>query len=582
MGYLKSIGTVIVYISFLLAVITYLPGLPPIAEYSEYSIKLPADVQHQFELKNRLQGVEALFLGEIRGPEYFAAYNGKLYTGVRGGYVVQIEKDRLIPIVRFGQKCDGLWQEEKCGRPLGLKFNDRGELYVADAYYGIFKVDVNTRKYVNIVNSSIPIDGKIPKIVNALDVAKNGDIYWSYSSSEFPLHKGTYVFLANPSGSLVRYNAKTKQNEVLIKNIGFANGVLLSDDESFVIVVDCMNSRILKYHLNGPKVGQQEYFVEGLPGIPDNVHTDGQGGFLVSLVVSIDSEHPAIHQSLIPHPYIRKMLSRLLYSLEAPFNLLEDVYPNYYAERVLHTVFSLDLMPGLNETSIILRMDKTGKILEAVYSTNKKIKNISSAYIYNEYLWLGSPWNNCIMRVPLKRAFPDLTGDKQSSSTKRQRREEPLPTASDTPNIRVETKPTNVKPVIKQKTITKSTPEPTVKVQTTQNLNAAPKVTTSKSTSQSTTTTPKPAAEEVKKNMPKEVKKDTSKETKKDASKEIKKDTSKEIKKDNSNSQTKSDVSNKDNKATIKPENGSAKNTAQVTQSTKSKSVEKKNDPPKK
>lgn len=95
---------------------------------------------------------------------------------------------------------DGLWQEEKCGRPLGLKFNDKGELFVADAYYGIFKVNVNTGQYVNIINSSEPIDGKTAKIFNTLDIAKNGDIYWTDSSTDFYLHDGMYSLLANPSG----------------------------------------------------------------------------------------------------------------------------------------------------------------------------------------------------------------------------------------------------------------------------------------------------------------------------------------------------------------------------------------------
>lgn len=36
MGYLKSIGTVIIYIGFFLTVITFLPGIPPEVEVSEY------------------------------------------------------------------------------------------------------------------------------------------------------------------------------------------------------------------------------------------------------------------------------------------------------------------------------------------------------------------------------------------------------------------------------------------------------------------------------------------------------------------------------------------------------------------
>lgn len=95
---------------------------------------------------------------------------------------------------------DGFWQESKCGRPLGLKFNDKGELFVADAYYGIFKVNVNSRQYTNIVNSSEPIDGEMSRVFNALDIAKNGDIYWTSSSTDFYLHDGIYIFLANPTG----------------------------------------------------------------------------------------------------------------------------------------------------------------------------------------------------------------------------------------------------------------------------------------------------------------------------------------------------------------------------------------------
>lgn len=57
------------------------------------------------ELKDRLQGAEVLFAGEIKGAECFASYNGEIYTGVRGGYVVKLEENRIEPIVKFGQKC---------------------------------------------------------------------------------------------------------------------------------------------------------------------------------------------------------------------------------------------------------------------------------------------------------------------------------------------------------------------------------------------------------------------------------------------------------------------------------------------
>lgn len=95
---------------------------------------------------------------------------------------------------------DGLWQEAKCGRPLGMQFDKNGALYVCDAYYGIFKVDVKTGKYERIVNTDQSIDGKKSMITNSIDLAKNGDIYWTSSSSEFTVEDGVFTMLEDPSG----------------------------------------------------------------------------------------------------------------------------------------------------------------------------------------------------------------------------------------------------------------------------------------------------------------------------------------------------------------------------------------------
>jgi hypothetical protein len=39
---------------------------------------------------------------------------------------------------------DGIYEEHICGRPLGITTDNKGFLYVADAYYGIFKINVNS------------------------------------------------------------------------------------------------------------------------------------------------------------------------------------------------------------------------------------------------------------------------------------------------------------------------------------------------------------------------------------------------------------------------------------------------------
>ncbi|XP_070167646.1 adipocyte plasma membrane-associated protein Hemomucin [Polyergus mexicanus] len=422
MSYLKSIGTAVIYIGLFLAVITFIPGLPPNTEFREYSLVEPRDVHPKLGPKNRLNNAERLFEGKFIGPEALDVYNGQLYTGIYDGYILRIEEDDFVPVAKFGKKCDGIWQEHKCGRPLGLKFDKKGNLYVVDTYYGIFKVNIATGEDENIVNISKPIDGKFPLFPNSIDITENGDLYWTVSSTDFALYDIVLSFFANPSGRLIHYNAAKKKNEVLLENLAFANGVLLSDDESFILVAETLACRIIKYHLKGPKAGQHEIFIEGLPGVPDNIQSDGQGGFLVTTVITIDSEHPQLSIALAPHPYLRKMIVRLLLMMELPFKLLHNIYPSIFTEKVMHAIGSYHIMGKLFnniDKSFVLRIDALGNIMEVLFSDDNTINGISEAFIHNGFVWFASPWQNYLARVPLKQAFPDLANnEKQSSRTR--------------------------------------------------------------------------------------------------------------------------------------------------------------------
>lgn len=281
------------------------------------------------------------------------------------------------------------------------------------------------------------------------------------------------------------------------------------------------------------------------------------------------------------------MLLRLFYLIEAPFKLLQDIYPNYYSERVLHALGSLNVAKCIqpNRTSVILRMDKTGKILDTLLMKN--VSDISSAYIYNGYLWLGSPWNEYIIRVSLKQVFPDLADNMKSSDTKEEKQEKPFLTVSATPNVKIEAKSKKV--TAKQEEVIKSSLKSTIKAQTIQKSNSdatISKSTTPKSTNQqsssvssktSSSSSSKTSKEVMKDNL--KIEKDDSKEIKKDNfNSQIKSETSKkvpnEIKKDNSKSQTKHEISNKNNEAKMKS-NQPVKKDIHETQFEKSKLVKK-------
>lgn len=339
-----------------------------------------------------------------------------------------------------------------------------------------------------------------------------------------------YINLCYLYYRFIRYNAATKKNEVLMRNLGFANGVKLSDDESFIIVAESVPSRINKYYLKGPKAGQQEVFLDGLPGTPDNIHSDGQGGFLITLVTTIDSEYPNLGHSLAPHPYLRKMLVRLLVTMELPFKLLHDIYPNTYTERIMHAIGSFQGAGALldpREKSVLLRVDASGNIIDALSSNDGSFSRICGSHIHNDFVWFSTPWLHYIGRVPLKQAFPDLANSaKQSSRTKnekqspstgpsgvkmeRVKRTADSTTAKSTESDRAsQTKPTAAPTTTAKPTAAPTTPEPTA-APTTSKPTAAPK---------SAPKVDKPAATGSGNAKPSETKSSMNAETKKDNAK---------------------------------------------------------------
>lgn len=46
---------------------------------------------------------------------------------------------------------DGFFEESKCGRPLGLTMDKKGGLYIADAYFGIYKYNITTGMLQNVL-----------------------------------------------------------------------------------------------------------------------------------------------------------------------------------------------------------------------------------------------------------------------------------------------------------------------------------------------------------------------------------------------------------------------------------------------
>ena len=122
------------------------------------------------------------------------------------------------------------------------------KLFVVDAFNGLYSVDVTTGDQALIWDIKTDIPGaEEAKLLNNFAVLDNGSILMTDSSYKFILSNHIYDLLeARPSGKLFMYTPSTGETHLLINNISFANGLLLSENEDFVLIAECGRARIVR------------------------------------------------------------------------------------------------------------------------------------------------------------------------------------------------------------------------------------------------------------------------------------------------------------------------------------------------
>lgn len=229
------------------------------------------------------------------GPEDVALdAEGRIYSGLDDGRIMRLQAD--------GTKPEAFSNTH--GRPLGLSFDIAGNLIVADAIKGLLSIARDGAVTVLATEA----DGVPFGCTNDLDVAADGTIYFTDASSKFPLTNFTADLLEHRgNGRFFAYDPKTKATRTLLRDLCFANGVAVSPDQSFALVVETGAYRVHRVWLKGARQGQTDVFIDNLPGFPDGISSNGKDKFWLSLVTPRD----AVLDKLLPHPFLRKAVARL-------------------------------------------------------------------------------------------------------------------------------------------------------------------------------------------------------------------------------------------------------------------------------
>lgn len=392
-------------VAVLLLVLVLLPGIPPHVTYRSYEIDDPRPLEGRLEPNDILDASERILDGKIVGPESVASKSDdEIFVSLHGGKILRIwgkQFDHFKIITSIGPGCDGPWQEKICGRPLGLRFAPDGRLLVADAYLGLFSVDVETGEKERLFDPLEEIDGVAPKLLDDLDIDSEGNIYWSDASISADLSDGIIEMLSDPSGRLIKFDPKTKKNTVLMKNIHFANGVQLSPDHDFVLVCETFQKRVWRYWLQGPKAGVSEIFVDRLPGMPDNLRNRNEGGYYVSLVAVKSPEAFDELKFLTKLPWLRKLLLRFVNLAKMVFDTVSKIYPNKFTEDISFKIFNLEPIAQhmASNKTIVVELDAEGNIDGSMQGNSGRLRFISQTNKIGDNIFFGSPYNKYLGRL---------------------------------------------------------------------------------------------------------------------------------------------------------------------------------------
>lgn len=314
-----------------------------------------------------LKNIEKIDIGSWYGPEDIATDSlGNLYCGVHISKT-DFTSGRILKITPEGEIttfCNtNSWIT-------GLHFDKAGNLIACDTKRGLISID--SKGKITILADEDENGNKF-LIPNDIDIADDGMIYFSNTSSQynFSTENARKIILEiKPDGGLYQYNPNTKSVTTLIDHSFFGNGVAVSQDNDFVLMVDLAKYRIVKYHLKGIKKGQVETFMDNLPGFPNGISRRKDGSFWLGFTTIRDNSLDKIH----PNPLLKK----LVYAL-----------PNR-------------MQPQQKKFGMMMHISNQGEILKTYYDTTGDfVSEVSSIEERNGYLYFGGDLIDHIVKFKL-------------------------------------------------------------------------------------------------------------------------------------------------------------------------------------
>ena len=343
------------FLALVISVIAYFCLWPVPVEPQAWEAPPQVPLEGDFAANDDLTEFEAISLNGLHGPEaVIDDGNGVAYATTHEGWILRWQAESETPELEQWINVGG--------RPLGLSFDDAGNLWIANAYLGLQKVTPSGEITVELNE----VDGTPILYADDLDISSDGKIYFSDASMRFsPVeYAGTLAASLldinehSATGRIIEFDINTRAARVIMDNLAFANGVALAEDESFIMVAETGKYRVWKHWLTGEHAGQSHVVVPNLPGFPDNVHLGRDGRYWVGLT----SPRAKPLDDFSGNTFVRKMIQRLPASLR----------------------------PAVVVYGHVVVIDGDGKVVQSLQDPNRKYAATTGGWETQEYVYVSS------------------------------------------------------------------------------------------------------------------------------------------------------------------------------------------------
>jgi len=272
---------------------------------------------------------------------------GLVWTGTEDGSVFRVRPDgsRVDRVAHTG------------GRPLGLELLPDGRLLVADAHEGLLAVETGTGRIERLVDT---VAGRRMLFCNNAAVASNGDIWFSDSSTRYPIERWKADFVQDTCTGRLLCRRADGSVEVHLDGLAFANGVALAADESWLAVAETGHRTVVRLWLSGDRAGQQDLLCDDLPGYPDNIALGSDGLVWVTIASPRDPVVEVLHRRA--PSALRKAVTRLPAAVQ----------------------------PKPRRTARVQAYDDTGRLVHDVDADPTDYHMVTGVREHDGAVWLGS------------------------------------------------------------------------------------------------------------------------------------------------------------------------------------------------